>query len=428
MKTIQISEIYPVHKVHLASELVYICELAKYAFINHQTQISLDGVILSDVLKKSKYWLFYKIAVINKWVTGVPECEPVSEMEMHCKDICNVLITDEEIEYDKAEWSRRASDEEFNFFTPVATQVFLFIDKDLITWSLNGFEDKHSMIQSTSLLENNATQRFVSLVAYVAIERFFANNVFRFKLICDYTVAYRQLCMADIICLCERTNALDDWFTLEYNCSPAEQKRMGYEAWWHMGHEMGFMDREYTDDEKKIHLKKLDIQVGDVVCYFKRKASHKSNFIKSIDYSNFAIVRAITKKGISLDKVLTMKTPYARQKEFDALKTAEKAMFKGQYKTDSYNYELVTIPWMDLGIDFMMYKELDFITPVQLDNKTTMPVLSKKDNKEILVEVDAPNFLYWLFSEYKVSFNKDRFVERYLSSKPVYERYLEGEF
>ena len=97
MKTIQISEIYPVHKVHLASELVYICELAKYAFINHQTQISLDGVILSDVLKKSKYWLFYKIAVINKWVTGVPECEPVSEMEMHCKDICNVLITDEEI-------------------------------------------------------------------------------------------------------------------------------------------------------------------------------------------------------------------------------------------------------------------------------------------------------------------------------------------
>lgn len=430
---VQLSEVYSVQEIKLASELLYVCELAKYFFMHHQTQLSIDGVILNDVLRKSHYWAMYRVAVTNGWLVNVANPKSVEVTELNpvtFRDVSNILITEEAVPYDADDWCKRQNDEQYNCLTPTPVQIFFeSVTQDEVRWTKDGSSDEDSMAHGDAIFSKDASQRLTSLVAYVAVERFFANNSFRFVLKCDYFIAYQQLAMADIVNLVERTNALDRWFSIDYTCGIEDEKRLGYEAWWHRGHEMGYLTREYTNAEKIAYAKKLDLQSGDVVCFFKRKASHKNNYIKEIESSNFAIVKAVDKSGIILGKVLTMKTPYLRKKEFDALKMAEKAMFQGKYKTDSFSWDVVRIPWAELGVEYAMFSELDFITPIQIESTTTMPVKSNKELKEIMVELDAANFIYWILSEYKVPFNKERFDARYLKgSKPVYERWLDAEF
>ena len=64
MSIIQISEVYPVREIKLASELLYVCELAKAFYINKGCQLSIDGVVLSDSLKKSRYWSMFRVELL----------------------------------------------------------------------------------------------------------------------------------------------------------------------------------------------------------------------------------------------------------------------------------------------------------------------------------------------------------------------------
>lgn len=430
---VQLSEVYSVQEIKLASELLYVCELAKYFFINHNTQLSIDGIVLNDILKKSRYWSMYRVAVTNGWLTNVvnPESVEVTELNpVSFRNISNILVTEEPVVFDAEDFNKRQNDVQYDHLTPQPVQIaFESLTNDAVTWSNEGDRDECSSIHASSLFAKDASQRLTSLVAYVAVERFFSVIPFRFVFKCGYSVAYNQLAMADIINLVERTNALDRWFDLKYTCNLETEKRLGYEAWWHRGHEMGYLAREYTNAEKQEYVKKMDLKAGDVICYFRRKASHKNNYVKEIESSNFAIVKGIDKHGIVIAKVLTMKTPYLRKKEFDALKMSEKAMFQGRYKTDSFNWDIVRIDWADLGVEYAMYSELDLITPIQMESMTTMPVKSFKERKEVMVELDAANFIYWILTEYKIQFDKKRFDARYLKgSKPIYERWLDAEF
>lgn len=433
MNIVQLSEIYPVQEIKLASELLYVCELAKYFYIHHQTQLSIDGVVLNDSLKKSRYWAMYRVAVTNEWLTNAvnPQSVAVTELNpVYFRNVSNILVTEEPVTFNEVDWKKRQEDLQYDRLTPVPVQVFFSsIDSDKVVWTKDGLSDDHSITHSTSFFSKDASQRLTSLVAYVAVERFFSSNPFQFVFNCDSFVAHTQLAMADIVILIERTNALDNWFVLKYTCGIEAEKRIGYEAWWFRGYELGYLSKEYEREEKIAYAKQLDLKVGDVICYFERDASHKNNYVKEIKSSNFAIIKEITKKGITISRVLTMKLPYQRKKEFDALKMSEKAMFGGKYKTDSFSQDTMTIEWNELGVEYAMYDELKFITPVQLDSRTTMPVMSKKELKEVLVEVDAANFIYWILSEYEVEFNKERFDARYLNgNKPTYERWLDAEF
>lgn len=430
---VQLSELYSVQEIKLASELLYVCELAKYFFINHKTQLSIDGIVLNDVLKKSRYWAMYRVAVTNGWLTNVvnPKSVEVTELNpVSFRNVSNILVTEEPVSFNIEDFNKRQEDEQYDHLTPQPVQImFESMTLDEVVWSNEGSSDDCSQIHGASLFSKDASQRLTSLVAYVAVERFFSSSAFRFVFKCNHSVAYHQLAMADIINLVERTNALDRWFELKYSCGIEAEKRLGYESWWHRGHEMGYLMREYSNAEKQEYAKKLDIQVGDVFCYFRRKSAHKNNYIKEIESSNFAIIKGIDKQGIVIAKVMTMKTPYVREKEFASLKMAEKAMFQGKYKTDKFNWEIQRIAWADLGVEYAMYSELDFLTPIQMESKTTMPVKSFKERKEVMVELDAANFIYWILSEYKIQFNKERFDARYLKgSKPVYERWLDAEF
>ena len=77
MGTVHISQFYSCSEVSLSSELYYLSELGKYLFLNYDRALSIDGVILNSVLKKSLYWDYFRVAVKQGWVvdTNLPSYE-----------------------------------------------------------------------------------------------------------------------------------------------------------------------------------------------------------------------------------------------------------------------------------------------------------------------------------------------------------------
>lgn len=435
MSVVQIAEVYPVREIKLASELLYVCELAKAFYINKGYQLSIDGVVLADSLKKSRYWAMFRVALANEWIVNANCDDSVKITEINplrFKNISNILITEKEAKETKSVQNKRESDPLFDCLTPVPTQVAIVKKDNVWQWNREGYDFKTNSI-NTNAVTRDISQRLTALVAYVAVERFFSSYDFRFEIVVNTAFAGMQLAFADLTVLQERTNALDEWFSFDYICSVEDQKRIGYEAWWHIGHELGYLDREYSQSDKLAYLDKLNIKEGDVVCLVKRVRGNASDMIKVPSKAYFAIVRKINRApmgGITFEMLTCLQTRYQREQEFRHMKTAEKAVFNGRFNTQNFRSEGETVEWEDLGIEYAMSSELSFLMPLQHDNFTTLTCKSKKTGKDVNVEMSSVDFVYWLLKDYNVRFAEDRYIARYFKNgtKPVYKRWADGEF
>lgn len=428
MNKIHISELYPVSTVVLGSELYYICELGKY-LKQCGYQLSLNGVVLDHCLKKSRFWDYLKVANYNEWVADL-DCL-ASEMDLtgnplgQLKTVVNRIYSEVPVEQSKEEMEKRNEDTFYNVVTPVPYQI-VFESKTPQMWVWSKGKQDALLINSRALSGTNySSQSFVSLVAYVAVKRFLTNEFSTFKLVLDEMYLTQEHAVSDLTLLLERTNALD-WLETEFNVSEERKVNLGYEAWLYRGRELGFDQREYTPKEKLANFKRLGFAVGDVVGLYERKVSQKGNMVKSLVDFHFAIIDKVSSQGITFKVVLSKKTKYGYHREFMDLPQSVKDMYVGR-KTlgKDFRYKEQTILWNDLGVEYMMDAEREFITTLQGDDSGTLVVLA--DGEERVLELCEFDLIYWILKDYEVDFAEAKFLKKYFpNSEPVYFKVMGG--
>lgn len=428
MQKIHISELYSTSNVTLGSELYYICELGKY-FTQCGYQLSINGIVLDPVLKKSRFWNYLKIANYNGWVTDI-DCL-VSEMDIselkafQLKTVENRIFTETPVARTEDEIAKRRDDEFYDMITPTAYQVvFGAISDDTLVWT-KGTKQHDTLLHAQAFGGNYGSQCFVSLIAYVAVKRFLTHEFNKFNLVFDEIYLSLQHSVSDVILLEERTNAFD-WLDIKYNTSSERLINLGYEAWLYRGREMGFEYREYSPKEKLNNAKRLGFAEGDVIGLYTRKTSQRGNLVKSLTDFNFAIIRKISSASIKLEVVLSRKTKYGYFKDFEELSPEVKAMYLGRDASDKeFRSKMVEIAWNDLGVEYMMSDEGEFIVSLQGDDFADL-VISVNDEERLLSLCEF-DYIYWILKDYSVDFAEEKFLKKYFpTSEPAYFKVMGG--
>lgn len=435
MNLIALTEFYPTSEITYASELLYVCELGKYLHSEGYT-LNLDGIILDDILRKSRFFEYLRVAVYNGWVTNVNLSEIdlalTKDNPFSLRSISNQLLTEEEIQFDSADIEAR-KDEIYNIVTPKkARVVFKSKTPEKWVWSQNNKDSRLESLNTTSICSGEVSQNIVSLIAYVAVKRFLYINTLEFQLDLSLQINLTQLGVVDLFLLIEKTNALQGWFFCNYNSEEDVQQRQGYEAWWYMGYEQGLCRREYDIAEKKKYLKQLGIQTGDIVGVYTRKGTkNKANYIKSIADFHFAFI-TISDKDISFEIINTTMTRFGANLEYDNLTSDIKKLLNYKRPSDTLNIGVERLPFEEVGIEHMLNYELTFVSRLQKGDVAELLVEDGKRGKliENLSDVD---YIYWLLKDYDSKHMQgkaeERFLKMYFSDggEPVYNKYKRGE-
>ena len=427
MDVIHISQFYSCAEVSLSSELYYICELGKYLTHNFGKALSIDGVVLNSVLKKSLFWDYFRVAVNKGWVvdTGLPSYETditiQYPVDYATADFKNFLFILDECGYDAVDSAKRSSSLEYNYVTPKPTQVcFTNCTDDGWFWSIKGTCAKDEMINSSSLNSGCASQAWISMIAMVAVNRLMTGVPNKLGIEFPYVIVKNQLALSSFLLLVDETNAFTGWviFSFEDNVSDDMQRQVGYEAWWYKGKEQGFLDRWYSPKEKLAYLKNnLGVDVGDVVIYYERSYSTAYNYIKSIKSCHLAIVRAITNTNITLEVINTVKTKYGAELTFKNQTMAVKEMYCGSKRYLDWNSSNQTIDLTDIGIRYLMHTEGSFITT--LNDADDIVELDIKDDNERTgcYALHQNDVIYWLLKDYGIDFNEEKFLSTYFKDR-----------
>lgn len=430
-EVVHISQFYPCSKISIASELFYICELGKY-LSDYNKCISLDGVILDNVLKSSRFWDYLRVSSSNGWVTDLGLSQSGLEISIQnpvsLETVKNIHITEDEVKFNKSDSRKREEDLMYKWTTPQDVQVF-FTSKsdDTWIWTIKGNSFEEEMVNSKSLNSLLPSQSFVSLTAYIAVKRFNTGVPNKFVIKFDSVILCRnKLTTSDILLLANETDALDGWFFLYLEASEQVKLQTGYEAWWYKGYEKGFLRREYSTQEKLSYLNKLGIKVGDVVCLYERRVSQKSNSIKSIENFHMAIVEGFDSECLDLRVIHTKKTKHGWDKWFDNLTMAVKQMYCGSSSYKDFRSSVKGYEWRNLGLEYLMSSEQFFITPLQNNDSLVLDVTDGvRQETYNFSDVDA---IYWILKDYNINFNEEHFLSQYYNgTEPAYTRYMRGE-
>ena len=437
MESVHVSQFYSCSEVSVSSELYYISELGKYLYLNYNKVLSVDGVILSSVLKKSLYWDYFRVVVSKGWVvdTNLPNSEleisTQSPINYGTSNFKNFLFTLDECVYDSVDSAERNISEEYNYTTPKPTQVcFTKMDNDAWFWTIKGLTPRDEMVNSASLNTSCASEAWVSMIAMVAVDRLMTGSPKLLGIEFPYVVAKNQLALSDFMLIMDETNAMTGWviFSFEESVSEDIQRQVGYEAWWHKGREKGLLSKWYSPKDKLSYMKNnLDIDIGDVILLYERNYSTKFNYVKSIESCHVAIVRGISNTTLSLEVINTVKTRYGAEVSYKDQTMAVKQMYCGSDEYKKWNSTLKNYNIIDIGIEYMMYTEAYFIVP--LDQADDIVKLDVKDSngrtgKYALHQNDA---IYWILKDYGIDFNEDKFLRRYFKeSATAYGVFMSG--
>lgn len=434
MSLVHISQFYPCTKVELAGELCYICELGKYLKEYYGDKLSLNGVQLSSVLRKSAYWDYLRIALMEGWVTdtGLTEDDyedsPANKIEWGTEELKNVLYTTSSIRFDRDEATKRSLDPEYNLRVPKRTQlVFTRMSMDAYEFSICGKTRTDKDINNKALNDVCAKQLWLSLIAFVAVNRLKTNIPSALMISFDSTVVSSTGSLSYVLSLDDETSALHGWcyYMFDNTVRKADKLHLGYLAWYTKGEDMGYLRRYYVPKEKIRHMKELGISVGDPVLFYKRAKKQTKNRVKEIEGANVAIIRGMTPTTITVDLINTTKLKSQGKLDFDNNSTSIKSM----YIEPSYmklNVTTRTFSWQDIGIEYMMYDELCFLLPLnEADDIKTQFV----DNgvETAILNLPQNDFIYWLLKDYDVEFNEDKFLSTYFDGfQTLYNQFMES--
>lgn len=423
---VHVSQFYPCSQISLASELLYICELGKYLSKNYGEELSIDGVVLDNCLKKSPIWEYFRFCVSEKWVINVGnlgldfDISIIHPLSIDNNKISNILVTEDRVEFNPNDASKRALDEEYKYKVPELFQVTFTKNDNAWLWE--------SKIENNNKLSgHNVThQRFVSLVAYVAVNRLktgepsYLGVSFNQELLLLHGSA-----PAYLISLMEETSCMD-WCKLVFEDNVADSVKLqtGYLAWYHKGRDLGMLNRWYSGKEKLAYCNDvLDIKEGDIVMFYHRPKASKSNFIKSITSCNIARVDKLTSDTITLTKINTMKLRYQAEVDWNNYTTLVRSMYCGKLPYENLNTTKESYSLTDFGVGYMMHTELEFIVPLSECNDEVETLVSNGVREDKLI-LPQNEFIYWLLEDYNFKYNRERFVDKYLGGNPFRNYYF----
>lgn len=427
METVHISQFYSCSEIKLSSELYYISELGKYLFLNYNKALSIDGVILNSVLKKSLYWDYFKLVLSKGWVVDANLPSYVTDfgcqfpMNYPTDNFKNFLFTLDHCPYDSVDSAKRNEDPEYNYSTPKPTQVcFAKMDDNAWFWNLRGTCADDEMVNSASLNTSCSSKAWVSMIAMVAVQRLMTGTPKLLGIEFPYVIARNQLALSDFMLLIDDTNALTGWVVFAFDSTVQEsiQRQLGYEAWWYKGRELGMLSRWYKPKEKLTYLKNnLNLDVGDVVLLYERNYSTKFNYVKSIASCHVALIRGITNTSITFEIVNTVKTRYGAEVTFNEQTSAVKKMYCGSNSYKEWNSSKKVFDLQELGIEYYMHTEVHFIVPLEQADDIIELDVSDGNGRTGKYRLHQNDAIYWLLKDYGIDFNEDKFLSTYFKDR-----------
>lgn len=432
MEVVHISQFYNCSEISVCSELYYVCELGKNLLMRGNKSLSLNGVVLSDTLRSSRYWDFFRIAVKSGWVINanvndlsfdISIQSPVDDSKFN-----NIFLVEEEYAYDAEDASKRRLDLMYDIMTPKKAHVE-FAKRDADKWYFEFSKPSPSGAYSSSKDLNGkfSSQSWVSICAYVAVNRFLHGVPETFFLeLGDSVVASKQLPTADILLLYQETDALKGWVNLFLNVNEHLNLQCGYQSWWFSKYESGLARREYAAKEKYEYASRLGIKTGDVVMLYERCIEQRFNYIKTISGARMAVVTSISKRGITLNTISNRKSKYSYQQIYDNFTDETKALYCNNSESlGKLRSATIYKDWIDLGVDGMLWSETEFITLLQGDDIQTLSI--ELEGQPVEIVLNEYDTIYWVLKDYDIDFDDERFVKLYYKNDiPAYEKYKQN--
>lgn len=384
-----VNNFYPCKEVDVGSELYYICELGKY-LKNYNDILSLKGIKVDTRLKHSKFWLYLQYAIENGYITDID------------------IPSDDIFDYSNLNKTIFTSDISDN----LDNVVFAKKGEELILDYLN---DSNTQYLGKGGLHSQA---FVSLIAYLTIEKFKKGypKVFRLKL---NQVALNVTSLVDIICL-QSTNAIRDWCKIDIIGDDNFMRDCNWKAYVYDNRNRGEMQRKLSPAEKKAYFKSLGYKVGDPILIYNKGGEKETDNIRKIYETYFAVIIKITDDRIFVREVKKKNTVFGETLAHNKDK-------KNTY-SNAFNYKgrVCDYRWIDIGIGRKVFDEQYFIEDL---NKADEFVLQVTDGKRVnCVKLLVPDTCYWVLKDRGVQFDEEHFKEVYKSYVPLaYDRYMNGE-
>ena len=428
---IHVSQFYPCSKITSAIELYYISELGKYLKYKHGKTLSLDGVLISSDVNKSKFFDYFRMACDEGWVsdTGLDkyilEINAQQPLVQSQDTVLNAIMTDEEVAFDAEEYAKRQESIDWSYRNPIKKQISFARKEDkLWYWNMDGEDGKHSHDNKTNIAAFHADMALVSLCAMVAVERLMTGAPTYFALSFSQEHCNTSMALSLFNALEEISSCLSGWVITAYDDLVTEDARnnLSYQAWYVIGKEKGMLAKWYSPKEKYEYLHKLDIKVGDVICLYERKQAQKNNSIKSIANCQMAIVRGLDAEGISIDVVNTIKPYYQGKADFDDNTVAVKKLYGNNLPYKNANIVSQHKSWIDCGVEYMMQNEIFFITPIEGEDYQIRTIA-----KDTVVRMSAQDLIYYILKDYDIDFNEQHFLEKYFKNDaPLRTKFMEG--
>lgn len=438
MNSVHISEFYPCSKITLACELYYVCELGKYLRLKYDRSLSLDGILFGEGLEKSALWDYFRLAVDQGWLEQVGMDKSKIEVTIQqplvgdLKSVCNVLYGLEEVPFDMQTYKRRHSDLAYAYREPERLQVsFESRSADCWLWSMEGENGKGYNINSKSLFRDLARQCWLSLVAFVAVERCITGEPEKLGIRFSQSVVMNNITAISYIdLLSEYTECLSGWcyYTKDESIFPMDALQLGYVSWYMRGMDYGMLSRWYTAKEKRAYMAKLGIGEGDIVAFYAREKAQKNNYIKTVASYHTAKIMKIKERSIVLQLINTTKTKAQGEEDFANKTMAVKAMYLDKSYYEKLNSRVEEFDLNDCGVEYMMYGEWYFILPLTECNDSRVMRVGDDSGRRDLLVLPQNDLVYWILKEYGVEFNEDHFLETlFPNSEPAYTVYMRGD-
>ncbi|WP_079913065.1 hypothetical protein [Paenibacillus sp. 32352] len=392
--SIHINQLLPegvnIDEFKTGSELLLAHELGKYTKLLLKEGLSVDGIIIGEELKKTKYFSF------------VMKSRLVESLAPSDEKLMPYNIGD--------------------FFLPSqnVSRVDLKFEEHHVYFNFNSNKRANS-----ALYVKNRSAAYVSLIAFVLVKNSFDQKLNR-KLIIDHEeYEQRDGEYTDLIEL-QKCGILPDTI-LEIKYKTQGVVQLPWETVVKDYQSKELMNREYSAIEKYAFLLENGLEIGDVVLRYTRTIKvNEGDTIGTLLSCYPAVIEGYTDEIFVLKyypNVETRLTQFARIKGLVAkVEGLEDLLTPDDFIRTDVRKE--TLPLSEVGIGTCIHLEDTFIfEPVESDG--TEQLFNDKSGGLISVKLNTLDTIFAVFEDRGVNYNKDKFLQKYFYSKGKQPKYYD---
>lgn len=379
-----------VKKINSGSEIIFLYELSKYVEEILHKKLDFEDIQLAKELRNSEYYVYVYSKGLNFNYTP---------LESELADITEV--------------SRK-------FFNADLSGI-VFKEQTKDRWVYNYRTDTRANL---ILNQFNRSAGYVSLYCYMYITYFNKGKKAPLLILENTSPKQEELEYVDILILKNFGNELlkdkvEVIFSKEVVIQPE------WEAYITYHRQLGYMLNEIKAIDKFKYILK-NYEVGDVILYYKTDKAIKSKTIRRLMSCHPAVIKGINKNQLNIRYYPDVQTALTRKRELQRAEVICGGEFK--YSHEDYNrfsHCDLSLDYFNMGIDTLFFKEDEYLLhPLNGTDKFKQHLLDK-NGIEGVYELDTLNTIYAVFEDRKVSYNKEKFLNRYFKKeKPVYDEIL----